>query len=73
MAGRGQKKRLTARELEVLALVSQGLSNQEIAEKLFLSEKTVKNHLTNTFRKIGVTDRTQAVLYAIKNKLVILP
>ena len=69
----GQKKRLTARELEVLALVSQGLSNQEIAEKLFLSEKTVKNHLTNTFRKIGVTDRTQAVLYAIKNKLVILP
>ena len=73
LAGRGQKKRLTARELEVLALVSQGLSNQEIAEKLFLSEKTVKNHLTNTFRKIGVTDRTQAVLYAIKNKLVILP
>lgn len=73
MTSRGQKKRLTARELEVLALVSQGLSNQEIAEKLFLSEKTVKNHLTNTFRKIGVTDRTQAVLYAIKNKLVILP
>lgn len=71
--GSVHKKSLTARELEVLALVSKGMSNQEIAEKLFLSEKTVKNHLTNTFRKIGVTDRTQAVLYAIKNKLVILP
>ena len=73
LAGSVRKKPLTARELEVLALVSRGMSNQEIAENLFLSEKTVKNHLTNTFRKIGVTDRTQAVLYAIKHKLVILP
>ncbi len=71
-AGRATKRRLTSRELEVLDLVSHGMSNLEIAEKLFLSEKTVKNHLTNTFRKIGVTDRTQAVLYAIKHKLVIL-
>ncbi len=70
--GREGKRRLTSRELEVLDLVSQGMSNLEIAERLFLSEKTVKNHLTNTFRKIGVTDRTQAVLYAIKHKLVIL-
>lgn len=73
LTGSVHRKSLTARELEVLALVSKGMSNQEIAEKLFLSEKTVKNHLTNTFRKIGVTDRTQAVLYAIKHKLVILP
>ena len=72
LAAQTQKRRLTPRELEVLALVSHGMSNLEIAQRLFLSEKTVKNHLTNTFRKIGVTDRTQAVLYAIKHKLVIL-
>lgn len=65
-------ERLSYREIEVLAMVCKGLSNQEAAKKLFLSEKTVKNHLTNIFRKIGVTDRTQAVLYAIKNKLVVL-
>ena len=53
-------------------MVCKGLSNQEAAKQLFLSEKTVKNHLTNIFRKIGVNDRTQAVLYAIKNKIVVL-
>jgi DNA-binding NarL/FixJ family response regulator len=63
---------LTYREYEVLQGVCQGLSNQELAKSLFLSEKTVKNHLTNIFRKISVNDRTQAVLYAIKHKLVIL-
>ena len=46
------------------------MSNAEIARTLYLSEKTVKNHLTNIFRKIDVTDRTQAVLYAIKHKIV---
>ena len=65
-------ERLTLRELEVLQFVAKGLSNQEIAGQLFLSEKTVKNHLTNIFRKIDVNDRTQAVLYAIKNKIVVL-
>lgn len=65
-------ERLTYREVEVLQLVAQGMSNQEIAHKLFLSEKTVKNHLTNIFRKINVTDRTQAVLYAIKHKIVVV-
>lgn len=68
----GRNERLTIRELEVLQLIAKGLSNQEIAQSLFLSEKTVKNHLTNIFRKIDVADRTQAVLFAIKNKIVVL-
>lgn len=62
--------RLSVREVEVMQLVARGMSNAEIAKTLFLSEKTVKNHLTNIFRKIQVTDRTQAVLYAIKHKIV---
>jgi len=61
---------LTKRELEVLELVAKGDNNKSIAEKLFISEKTVKNHLTNIFQKLEVTDRTQAALYAIKNKIV---
>lgn len=69
---RRKEEHLTYREVEVLHLICQGLSNQEIAQKLFLSEKTVKNHLTNIFRKINVTDRTQAVLYALKHKIVVL-
>jgi len=67
---RTKEERLSYRELEVLEMVCKGMSNQEVAKNLFLSEKTVKNHLTNIFRKISVTDRTQAVLYAIKHKLV---
>lgn len=75
--GAAQKERLkeetlTLREVEVLQMICKGLSNLEIAQALFLSEKTVKNHLTNIFRKISVTDRTQAVLYAIKQKIVSL-
>lgn len=72
MIGRTKDERLSYREIEVLEMVCKGMSNQEVAKILFLSEKTVKNHLTNIFRKIGVTDRTQAVLYAIKNKLVLI-
>ena len=67
---RRKEERLTYRELDVLELICQGMSYQEVAQKLFLSEKTVKNHLTNIFRKLHVSDRTQAVLYAIKNKMV---
>ena len=67
---RRKEERLTYRELDVLELICQGMSNNEVAQKLFLSEKTVKNHLTNIFRKLHVSDRTQAVLYAIKNKMV---
>jgi len=55
---------LTAREREVLSLVVAGLANKQIARRLGISEKTVKGHLTNLFSRIGVTDRTQAALWA---------
>lgn len=61
---------LTKREIEVLKLLAEGLFNKEIAYKLSISEKTVKNHVSNIFRKIEVFDRTQAAVYAIKNNLV---
>lgn len=61
---------LTARELEVLIEVANGLFNKEIAISLNISERTVKNHISNIFKKIGVFDRTQAAVFAIKNDLV---
>lgn len=61
---------LTKREMEVLKLIAEGMYNKEIAEKLMISEKTVKNHVSNIFRKINVSDRTQAAVYAIKNGYV---
>ncbi len=61
---------LTPREKEVLRLVAQGESNRSIAKNLFISEKTVKNHLYRIFQKLEVDDRTQAALYAVKSKLV---
>ncbi|OPY55951.1 MAG: Transcriptional regulatory protein DegU [Pelotomaculum sp. PtaU1.Bin035] len=61
---------LTRREIDVLRLVAHGESNRTIANKLYISEKTVKNHLTNIFQKLGVIDRTQAALLAVKNKIV---
>ncbi len=64
------KGKLTERELEVLREIVKGENNKNIAEKLYISEKTVKNHTTNLFSKLEVNDRTQAVLYAIKHKLV---
>ncbi|WP_110954030.1 response regulator [Anaerosinus massiliensis] len=67
-----RSERLTAREMDVLRCIAKGFSNQEIAQALFVSEKTVKNHLTNIFRKINVNDRTQALLYALKNKIMTL-
>lgn len=62
--------RLTVREMDILKLLVCGLTNQEIASRLYLSEKTIKNHLTSVFRKFAVNDRTQAALYAIKHKIV---
>ncbi len=63
-------KKLTRRELEVLKLLSVGMYNRGIAEKLTISERTVKNHVSNIFKKIKVNDRTQAAIFAIKNNLV---
>lgn len=61
---------LTKRELEVLKLLSFGMYNKEIAEKLGISERTIKNHVSNIFKKIGVADRTQAAVFAIRNNLI---
>lgn len=61
---------LTKREIEVLKLLSEGLFNKEIAFRLDISERTVKNHVSNIFKKINVSDRTQAAVFAIKNGLV---
>ena len=60
---------LTEREREVLRLVASGLANKQIARRLGISEKTVKGHLTRVFQAIGVTDRTQAALWAERNGL----
>lgn len=57
---------LTPRELEVLRMIAQGASNREIARTLYISEKTCKNHISSIFAKLGVTDRTRAALYAIR-------
>ncbi len=61
---------LTKREMEVLRLLTEGLFNKEIAYHLSISEKTVKNHVSNIFKKISVSDRTQAAVYAIRNNIV---
>lgn len=58
---------LTKREIQILQFVSKGILNKEIASALGISERTVKNHISNIFKKIKVTDRTQAAVYAIKH------
>ncbi len=64
---------LTVREREVLALVGEGMANKRIAAELGISEKTVKAHLTRVFAAIGVSDRTQAALWAQRNQVVAQP
>ncbi|ADL07151.1 response regulator [Thermosediminibacter oceani] len=61
---------LTAREKEVMAYIAEGMSNIEISEKLGISEKTVKNHVSSILRKLNLMDRTQVAVYALKNNLV---
>lgn len=63
-------RELTDREMEVLRLIASGKTNQEIAEILFLSEKTVKTHITNLFSKLHLTDRTQAAVYAWQEGII---
>lgn len=64
---------LTSREIDVLRLLAQGLSNKEIAHSLYIGEKTVKTHVSNILAKLGVPSRTQAALYAVRTGLVSVP
>ncbi len=63
---------LTKREVEILSQVASGMFNKEIASNLNISERTVKNHISNIFKKIDVSDRTQAAVFAIRNNIVTL-
>ena len=68
--GKGRERSpLSTREREIVALVAQGYKNKEMAEKMFISEQTVKNHLHNIFDKLGVSDRLELALYAIHKGL----
>jgi DNA-binding NarL/FixJ family response regulator len=68
--GKGRERSpLSAREREIVSLVAQGYKNKEMAEKMFISEQTVKNHLHNIFDKLGVSDRLELALYAIHKGL----
>lgn len=62
-------KSLTNREYEVLTLIAEGLNNRNIAERLYISEKTVKNHVSSIFKKLGVNDRIQAAIFAFKTNI----
>jgi two-component system nitrate/nitrite response regulator NarL len=64
-----ERSPLSPREREIVALVAQGFRNKEMAEKMFISEQTVKNHLHNIFDKLKVSDRLELALYAINNQL----
>ncbi len=64
---RNEESLLTSREMEILTLISVGAKNEEIADKLFISPNTVKTHIYNIFKKIGVPNRLQAALWAAKN------
>ena len=66
---RDEQSNLTSRETEVLELIAEGMINKEIAKQLYISEKTVKNHVSNIFKKLNVSDRTQAAIYAFKHNL----
>jgi DNA-binding NarL/FixJ family response regulator len=64
------RERLTAREIQTLVMVGKGMAAKEIARALSISEKTVRNHISNIYRKLGIYDRSQMVIYAMKHGLV---
>ena len=64
-----ERSPLSQREREIVVLVAQGFKNKEIAERMFISEQTVKNHLHNIFDKLGVSDRLELALYAIHKNI----
>lgn len=64
---------LTERETEVLKCLVEGLSNKEIANRLFISDKTVKIHVSNIYKKLNVKSRSQVIIYAVQNQLIPLP
>lgn len=68
-----ERAQLSQREREIIVLIAQGYKNKEIAEKMFITEQTVKNHLHNVFDKLGVSDRLELALYAIHNSLHVKP
>jgi DNA-binding NarL/FixJ family response regulator len=73
MNGKGQPdpvERLSPREKEILPLVAQGLDNRQIGKMLFISEKTAKNYITSIRKKLGLANRTQIALYAIREGLI---
>jgi DNA-binding CsgD family transcriptional regulator len=70
MIGTRQSDGLTRREVEILILLAQGLTNKQIAYRLKISDKTVRNHVSTFYTKLGVRDRAHAVLYAVKKGLV---
>ena len=63
-------KKLTDREREIIVLIAEGLKNKQIAERMFISETTVRHHLTSVFNKLGVADRLELMIYAFRHKLV---
>jgi DNA-binding NarL/FixJ family response regulator len=68
-----ERAQLSQREREIIVLIAQGYKNKEIAEKMFITEQTVKNHLHNVFDKLGVSDRLELALYAIHSSLHLKP
>lgn len=68
-----ERHHFTGREEEILELLAQGCSNSEIAGKLYLSDQTIKMYLKHIFRKLGVKNRTEAAIFAIKNKMAKIP
>ena len=69
-SGNYQAPQLTARELEVLKLVAKGMSNREIGDQLFISDNTVKNHVRNILEKLHLHSRMEAVIYAVRERLL---